>query len=145
MVFRKRDGITEVLLVHPGGPFFAKKDTGAWSIPKGEFTNEDPLSAAKREFEEELGIKIDGTFYPMAPIRQKSGKKVYAWAIEADPDLTKFSSNTFTIEWPMKSGKMREFPEIDKAEWFSIEEAKAKLNSGQAGFLDELLKLLQNQ
>jgi len=132
-----------MLLVHPGGPFFSKKDLGAWSIPKGEFTTEDPLAAAIREFKEELGIDIAGNFHPLAPVKLKSGKIVHAWAIEADLDISQTVSNTFTIEWPPRSGKMQEFPEVDKVEWFTIGEAKEKINGAQVGFIEELVRITQ--
>lgn len=125
----------EVFLVHPGGPFWAKKDEGAWSIPKGEFNPpEDPLAAARREFTEETGFPIDGDFVPLTPLRQKSGKTVYAWAVRGDCDPALIKSNTFTFQG-------REFPEVDRAAWFSLEEAKKRILPGQAGFLDELRSL----
>lgn len=133
----------QVLLVHPGGPFWARKDAGAWSIPKGEFPDdEDPLTAAQREMQEELGILPQGNYMPLTPIRQKSGKQVYAWAVKADIDADKIVSNTFQIEWPPESGKMKEFPEIDKAEWFSLTAAKEKINPAQFAFVTELQHLL---
>lgn len=138
LLFRKKADVLEVLLVHPGGPFFAKKDLGAWSIPKGEFEEEDPLEAAKREFREETGTKAEGTFIPLLPVKQKSGKRIYAWAVEGDLDVEKVSSNTFEIEWPPRSGKQKQFPEIDKAQWFTIADAKEKINSGQIPLLTEL-------
>ncbi|MGZ4034172.1 MAG: NUDIX domain-containing protein, partial [Bacteroidia bacterium] len=119
----------EVFLVHPGGPFWSKKDIGAWSIPKGEFDNEAPLEAAKRDFEEETGVTVDGKFIELSPLKQKSGKIIYAWALPGDIDATKIESNLFELEWPYKSGNKKWFPEIDKAEWFSITEAKEKINS----------------
>ena len=125
--------------MHPGGPFWAKKDEGAWSIPKGEFDDgEDPLKAARREFQEETGLAPDGKFIELNPIRQKSGKFVYAWAIEGDIDPTKISSNNFEMEWPPRSGKMRSFPEVDKADWFTLDKAKRKMNAGQVALLDDL-------
>ncbi len=137
------DGVVEVLLTHPGGPFWARKDDGAWSIPKGEYEDdEDPLAAAYREFREEIG------FDPPAdePIslgerRQPSGKKVVAWALQGDLDVTNAVSNTFEIEWPRGSGTMREFPEVDRVEWMSVDDARSKLLKGQVPFLDELLRL----
>ncbi len=132
-----------VLLVHPGGPFFAKKDAGAWSIPKGEFENdEDPLLAAKREFFEETGQKIMGDFIPLKSIKQKSGKVVVAWAVAGELDVSNSVSNTFEIEWPPRSGKKKSFPEIDKAEWFSIETALEKIIPAQQEFIKELVTLL---
>jgi predicted NUDIX family NTP pyrophosphohydrolase len=139
LLYRFTDKLLEVLLVHPGGPFWAKKDSGAWSIPKGEFyDDEEPLTAAIREFMEETGMQIKGDFIPLTPIRQKSGKFVYAFALEHDLDSSKIKSNIFTLEWPPKSGKQQEFPEIDKAEWFDVELGKKKINQYQAAFIKEL-------
>lgn len=136
----------ELFLVHPGGPFWKAKDNGAWSIPKGEFTDdEQPLLAAKREFEEETGTKIDGDFIELNPIRQKAGKMVYAWGVEGDVDADKIVSNTFKQEWPYKSGKFQTYPEVDKASWFTVEEAKQKINPAQAVLIDDLLKRLNTQ
>ena len=145
LLFREISGHLEVLLVHPGGPFWATKDEGAWSIPKGEIENdEDPLVAAKREFAEETGLKLpDIQVIPLEPLRQPSGKIVYAWAVKHDFDPTGFKSNTFSMEWPPKSGRYRDFPEIDRAEWFSINEARHKILKGQAPFLDQLLQKLK--
>lgn len=143
LLYRKINNQLQLFLVHPGGPFFKNKDNGAWSIPKGEFLNdEDPLTAAKREFTEETGYFIDGNFILLNPIRLKSGKKVYAWAIEGNVDHEVIVSNLFTIEWPTKSGKKQNFPEIDKAGWFDIETARKKINSGQLEFINELLTLI---
>ncbi len=139
MLLRETSGHLEVLLVHPGGPFWAKKDEGSWSIPKGEFEeNEDPLTAAMRECEEETGFAVAGSPIPLEPLRQPSGKVVYAWAIKADLDPARLKSNTFSMEWPPKSGRQQEFPEIDRAEWFTIESAMQKILKGQAGFLAQL-------
>ena len=139
LLYRIQNKNPEIFLVHPGGPFWAKKDDGAWSIPKGEFEeNEDPLEAAKREFEEETGLRISGEFVQLNPIKQKSGKIVFAWALEGNFDPATIKSNSFEIEWPPGSGKMRSFPEIDKAEWFSITVAKTKINSGQSALINEL-------
>jgi predicted NUDIX family NTP pyrophosphohydrolase len=133
----------EVFLVHPGGPFFARKDLGSWSIPKGEFAEgEDPLAAALREFREETGFDIGGAFLALLPIRQKGGKTVYAWALEGDIDPAKVVSNVFEIAWPPGSGQRRTFPEIDRAEWFTAEMAREKINEAQKGFIDELETLL---
>jgi predicted NUDIX family NTP pyrophosphohydrolase len=141
LMFRRRYGILEVFLVHPGGPFWAKKDAGAWSVPKGEYGDEeDPLEAARREFREETGCEPSGDFIPLTPRKQASGKMVTAWAMEGDCDASAIRSNSFTLEWPPKSGKHREFPEVDRAGWFSIAAAKVKILQGQAGFLDELMK-----
>jgi predicted NUDIX family NTP pyrophosphohydrolase len=139
LLYREISGHLEVLLVHPGGPFWAKKDEGAWSIPKGEFEdNEDPFSAAKREFAEETGLSPDGEAIPLQPVRQPSGKLIYAWAMRREVDPAQFRSNTFSMEWPPKSGRYQEFPEIDRAAWFTIEAARHKIVKGQAPFLDQL-------
>ena len=139
LLYRIQNKYPEVFLVHPGGPFWEKKDDGAWSIPKGEFEDdEDPLYAAKREFEEETGLKISGKFIQLEAVQQKSGKIVFAWAVEGDIDPATIKSNSFEIEWPPASGKMRSFPEIDKAEWFNLIEAKKKINSGQSALIREL-------
>jgi predicted NUDIX family NTP pyrophosphohydrolase len=131
-LYRKNAGVREVFLVHPGGPFWAKKDEGAWSIPKGEFEpGEEPLAAAKREFTEETGFVAAGDFVPLTPLKQPSGKVVHAWAVEMDCDPTRVKSNTFTF-------KGREFPEIDKAAWFALDEARRKILPGQIEFLNEL-------
>lgn len=129
----------EVFLVHPGGPFFARKDLGVWSIPKGEFDHtETAMDAAKREFEEETGKVLDGEFVQLKPVTQKSGKVVHAWAIEGDIDAENIVSNTFEMVWPPNSGKMKEFPENDKGGWFTIDEAKIKINERQIPLLNEL-------
>jgi len=138
LLFRRRDRL-EVLLVHPGGPLWGKKDEGAWSIPKGEIdVDEDPLRAARREFEEELGSQVTGEFVQLTPIRQASGKWVYAWAVESDFDTATLKSGTFEMEWPPKSGRRGSFPEVDRAEWFTIEDAKRKINPAQIALLDQL-------
>jgi len=140
LLYRFRNESPEVLLVHPGGPFWAKKDLGAWSIPKGEFDDdEDALDAAKREIEEETGIKVSGKFIELSPVRQKSGKWIYAWALEKDVDPEFITSNNFEIEWPPKSGMKKSFPEIDKAAWFNADEARKKIIEGQSPLLGELL------
>ncbi len=144
LLFRFRNNKLEVLLVHPGGPFQAKKDAGAWSIPKGLFTEESPLEAAKREFNEETGFEVDGEFIELGQLKQPSGKIVHAWALQKDIDETKVVSNTFRLEWPRHSGKFKEYPEIDKAGWFELEEAKKKLLKGQAGFLDRLTEIIKH-
>lgn len=139
LLFRKRAGKIEFLLVHPGGPFWKNKDDGAWTIPKGEIQlGEDPLSAAQREFEEELGFKPNGTFIPLAPIKQKSGKIVRAWAVEGDWDPTQLKSNTFSLEWPPRSGKSQQFLEVDRAAFFDLELARTKINPAQIALLEEL-------
>jgi predicted NUDIX family NTP pyrophosphohydrolase len=134
----------EVLLVHPGGPFWAKKDLGAWSIPKGEHDDtEEALAAAQREFEEETGAKPNpGELVDLGSVRQKSGKVVQAWALEGDLDADAIRSNTFTIQWPPRSGRQSEFPEVDRAAWFGIEEARERINPAQAAFLDRLVALM---
>ena len=139
LVYRRNAQLLEFFLVHPGGPFWKGKDTGAWSIPKGEFTDEEePLAAAQREFEEEIGQKVTGKFLPLSPVKQKAGKMVYAWAVEAEVDADNIVSNSFRIEYPYKSGKWITVPEVDKAGWFSLEEAREKINPAQAAFLEEL-------
>jgi predicted NUDIX family NTP pyrophosphohydrolase len=131
-----------VLLVHPGGPLWAKKDEGAWSIPKGEIdADEDPLRAARRECAEELGDDVSGEFIALHPIRQASGKLVYAWAIESEFDTATFRSNTFSMEWPPRSGRQQDFPEVDRVEWFAIENARRKINKGQVPLLEQLSSL----
>jgi predicted NUDIX family NTP pyrophosphohydrolase len=140
LLFRERTAGLDVLLVHPGGPFWAKKDDGAWSIPKGEFgDDEEPLAAAKREFEEEMGVPPVGNFVPLEPIRQPGGKLVFAWALQADFDTSRLKSNVFSLEWPPNSGRQQGFPEIDRAEWFPMKTARVKILKGQAGLLDQLL------
>jgi predicted NUDIX family NTP pyrophosphohydrolase len=143
LIYRFKGNSVEVFLVHPGGPFWHKKDALSWSIPKGEYTNEDPLAAARREFKEETGFEPpEGRSDNLHPIKQPSGKVISAWAIEGDVDASKAKSNSFTIEWPPRSGRHEQFPEIDKAGWFDLESAKQKIIRGQAGFLEELQKLL---
>ncbi len=138
-MFRRSRQRLEMLLVHPGGPFWRNKDTGAWTIPKGEFREgEDPLAAARREFEEETAIEPTGPFLELTPVTQRGGKTVYAWAFEGDCDTTAVSSNTFEMEWPPRSGKTREFPEVDRAEFFSLDRARKKINPAQLSFLEEL-------
>ena len=141
--YRLKVGCLEVLLVHPGGPFWARKDLGSWSIAKGEYLEgEDPLQAALREFFEETGHRPAGPFLPLSPRKQPSGKIIDAWAAESDWDASNLVSNTFTIEWPRGSGKVREFPEVDRAEWFDIAEAARRILPGQREFLDELYEKL---
>ncbi len=151
MVIKKSAGIVayrikkkiEVFLVHPGGPYFKNKDAGVWSIPKGEYAEEeDARLAAKREFREETGFELQGNLIELQPVKQKGGKTVYAWAIEFDLDEQNIISNTFPIEWPPRSGKMKDFPEIDKAGWFNVEEAKEKINPAQFKLIEELLEKL---
>ena len=141
--YRRRDGAIEVFLVHPGGPFWAKKDDGAWTIAKGEpEPGEEPLDTARREFREETGLDLAGPFRPLAVIRQAGGKTVQAWAVAAEIDAAAIHSNEFTLEWPPRSGRRRSFPEIDRAQWFAIEAARTKINRAQAAFLDELIGIL---
>ncbi len=144
LMYRVRDGQVEVLLVHPGGPFWKNKDDGAWSIPKGEVAEGEELEAAGcREFEEELGFKPTGPLVALGSVKQKSGKLVYAWAFEGDCDPDGIRSNTFAMEWPPKSGKMQEFPEIDRAAFFDLDKARQKILPTQTGFLDRLVETLQ--
>ncbi|HUI64367.1 MAG TPA: NUDIX domain-containing protein [Bacteroidota bacterium] len=139
ILYRKTADQLEVLLVHPGGPIWAKRDAGAWSIPKGEISpGEEPLDAAQREFAEELGSTIQGIFVPLGSITQKGGKVVHAWAVEGDLDVKGVKSNTFSMEWPPRSGGEQEFPEIDRAAFFSYDEAKRKINPAQVLLLDRL-------
>lgn len=145
LLFRKSTHGTEVFLGHPGGPFWKNKDTGSWSIPKGEFTDEPPLNAAIREFAEETGTSLSGDFIPLTPIRIKSGKIVYAWALEFDLDESTITSNTFDLEWPPKSGVITPFPEIDKAAWFPIDEALGRINVMQQSFINELVIYLDTR
>jgi len=144
LLYRTQSNQVEVLLAHPGGPFWAKKDLGAWSIPKGEFADdEEPLAAARREFEEELGTKApEGETLELGSAKQSSGKVVYAWAIEAPLDPKHVKSNTFEMEWPPKSGKTQEFPEIDKVQWYSLAAAKQKIVKGQVPLLEKLAGIL---
>lgn len=142
LLYRKNNNVLQVFLVHPGGPFFKNKDDGVWSIPKGEFfEDEEPLTAARREFEEETGQSIDGNFISLGSIRQKSGKTVHAWAVEGDIDHETIFSNTCKVEWPPRSGKQLTIPEIDRAAWLGIDVAKRKINPAQA----ELIERLTNQ
>ena len=128
-----------MLLVHPGGPFWSRKDAGAWSIPKGEHgDDEEPEACARREFEEELGVPVDGELVDLGTVRQKSGKEVRAFLGSGDLDVAAVVSNTFTMEWPPRSGRMQEFPEVDRAAWFEVETAREKINPAQAAFLDRL-------
>jgi predicted NUDIX family NTP pyrophosphohydrolase len=142
LLYRKRGGSLQVFLVHPGGPLWSKKDAGVWSIPKGLVDQgENPLEGAKREFQEETGFTVSGQFIPLRPVKLRSGKVIQAWAIESDCDPGMIKSNTFSMEWPPRSGRQQEFPEVDRAAWFDIEEAKQKINHGQAGLLEELERM----
>lgn len=140
LVYRKKNGGIEVLIVHPGGPFWAKKDRGVWSLPKGEFTEgEDMLNAAIREFREELGHDASaGEYVELGSVKLKSGKTIHAWAVEGDLDISAIKSNTVSIEWPPRSGQRQDFPEVDRAGWFGPEKAKEKLHPAQAAFVDRL-------
>ena len=140
VLYRRRDGKLEVLLVHPGGPFWQKRDEGAWSIPKGEIAeNEVGVDVARREFHEELGVAApDGEPTSLGTVRQSGGKVVHAWALAGDLDVTKTTSNTFEIEWPPRSGKMQAFPEVDRAGWFDVDTARRKLLPAQRAFIDRL-------
>jgi predicted NUDIX family NTP pyrophosphohydrolase len=145
LLYRRRDGELEVLIVHPGGPLWARRDAGAWSIPKGEYApDEEPLAAARREFEEELGIAPpEGPVLDLGEIRQRGGKLVRAWALEGDLDATAVTSNTFELEWPPRSGRLIEVPEVDRAEWMALERAREKINPAQAELLDRLARILE--
>jgi len=139
LVYKRVAGRLLVFLAHPGGPFWAKKDLGAWSIPKGEFSDdEDPLAAARREFREETGQDVTGEFVALTSCRQPSGKIVHAWAVEGDVDATKIASNDFEMEWPPRSGRTQRFPEVDRGAWFAIDAARERIQRGQAPLLDEL-------
>ena len=145
LLHRLRGSGIEVFLVHPGGPFWATKDAGAWSIPKGEFeAGEDPLEAAKREFKEETGFAVEGNFIELTPVKQPGGKVVYAWAVMGDCEAESIKSNTFSLEWPPRSGKRKEFPEVDRAGWFTPEVAREKILKGQLNFLEELKRMIEN-
>jgi predicted NUDIX family NTP pyrophosphohydrolase len=141
LVYRERDGVAEVLIAHPGGPFWARKDDGAWSIPKGEYLDgDDAWAAAQREFGEELGLPVPaGPRIDLGPLKQPSGKVVTAFAVRGDLDVTDARSNTFELEWPKGSGRLREFPEVDRVAWFPVAQARAKLLKGQRALLDQLM------
>jgi predicted NUDIX family NTP pyrophosphohydrolase len=144
LVYRRRPHGAEAFLVHPGGPFWAKKDLGAWSIPKGEpAPGEDALAAAKREFAEETGQTVDGEFTKLPPCRQAGGKEIVAWAIEGEVDDAAITSNTCTIEWPVRSGRRIEIPEVDRGAWFSLADAKRRINSGQVPLIEALARSLK--
>lgn len=143
LIYRHRPDGPDVLLVHPGGPFWVKKDDGAWSIPKGLVEDgEDELAAARRETREEIGVAVDGTFKPLGEYKQPGGKIVVAWAVEADFDVSAIVSNVFQMEWPPKSGRMQDFPEVDRASWFDLTQARSKILKGQALILDALARHL---
>lgn len=139
LLYRRGSRGLEVLLVHPGGPFWSKRDAGAWTIPKGEISEgEEPLAAARREFLEETGFEAQGDAMVLAPLRQKGGKWVHAWAVEGDCDAEAIRSNTFSMEWPPRSGQQAEFPEVDRAAWFTPQEARERILASQTPFIDEL-------
>ena len=143
LLFRRRDTGVEIFLVHPGGPFWARKDDGAWSIPKGLYTDdEDPLAAAQREFAEEVGMDIAGEFVALGEFKLPSGKRLSVWAVEGDLDAGAISSNSFEMEWPPKSGKRAAFPEVDRAQWFAPDTARVKLTKGQLPMLETFLEKL---
>jgi predicted NUDIX family NTP pyrophosphohydrolase len=142
-MFRRRAGGVEVLLAHPGGPFWARRDEAAWTLPKGEIApGEDPLAGARREFQEETGFESTPPFHLLGELRQKSGKRITAWAFEGDADPSQLVSNRFEMEWPPRSGRLASFPEVDRVQWFDPEEARRKLIAGQAPFVDALEQLL---
>ena len=142
VLYRKRRGLLEIFLVHPGGPYWARKDDGSWSIPKGEYPpGEEALQAAQREFQEETGVAVSGPFLALAPVRLPSGKSITAWAIEGDLDPTRLRSNTFSLEWPPKSGVIQSFPEVDRGHWFSLVDALVKLSAAQRPLLQGLADL----
>ncbi|MGR9037774.1 MAG: NUDIX domain-containing protein, partial [Gammaproteobacteria bacterium] len=144
LVFKYVENAIHLLLVHPGGPFWVRKDDGAWSIPKGLFeAGEEPQAAARREFRAETGFDVVGKLIGLGSLKQPSGKVIHAWAAEQDLDAAKIVSNTFTLEWPKHSGRLREFPEIDRGQWFAVAEARVKIQKGQAGFIDALIEKLQ--
>jgi predicted NUDIX family NTP pyrophosphohydrolase len=143
LLHRRRGGVLEVLLVHPGGPFWKNRDDGAWSIPKGEVdAGEDPLAAARRELTEETGVVAEGELVALTPVRQRAGKLVHAWAAAGDCEPQAVTSNVFQMEWPPKSGVMREFPEVDRAAWYALPAARLKILPAQQPLLDELERLL---
>jgi predicted NUDIX family NTP pyrophosphohydrolase len=145
LLFRRLAGRLQVMLVHPGGPYWENKDEGVWSIPKGQFEeSEGPLEAARREFAEETGFDAEGEFIELGELVQPSKKIVHAWALEDDLDTTSIRSNTFTLEWPPKSGRFEDFPEIDKGQWFDIAEARTKITKGQLGFISRLIERLES-
>jgi predicted NUDIX family NTP pyrophosphohydrolase len=144
LLYKREAGELRVLLVHPGGPFWAKKDAGAWSIPKGEYVEgEEPEAAARREFEEELGVALDSDLAVLGEAVQPSRKRVIAFAAEGDLDIAAIRSNSFEVEWPPKSGRKQSFPEVDRAGWFTLDEAREKMLAGQRVFLDRLCALLE--
>ena len=144
VLYRRVEGVVEVFLVHPGGPFWAKKDLAAWSIPKGEIADgEAPLAAAQREFQEETGCVAAGDYVPLAPVRLSSGKVIHAWAVAGDCDPSRLRSTTFPMEWPPRSGQWRDFPEVDRAAWFPLSEARRRITPGQVGLIDQLATVVR--
>jgi predicted NUDIX family NTP pyrophosphohydrolase len=144
LLYRWGEAGLEFLLAHPGGPFWAKKDQGAWSIPKGEFLEDEaPLSAARREFAEEIGTRVEGEALALTPLKQPSRKVIHAFAVEHDLNVERITSNSFEMEWPPKSGKKAAFPEVDRAAWFGVNEARKRIQPGQAPILDELVRRLE--
>jgi predicted NUDIX family NTP pyrophosphohydrolase len=144
LMYRRRADRTEVFLIHPGGPFWSRKDDGAWSIPKGEFTSEEPpLDAARREFQEETGFAVSGDFTAMEPIRQAGGKVVHTWVVEGECDAAAVKSNTFSMEWPPRSGQWKTFPEADRAGWFALDQAETKILKSQRPLLDQFRRLIK--
>lgn len=146
LVYRRKSGEIEVFLAHPGGPLWAKKDLGAWSIPKGEASDEDTddLACARREFAEEIGQSVEGEFIALTPVKQKGHKTVHAWAVKGDVDADKVVSNNFEMVWPPRSGRVQSFPEVDRGAWFGLEEAKTKINPAQARLIEELEAILNS-
>lgn len=142
VLYKVQDKQLQVLLAHPGGPFWKNKDAGAWTIPKGEFTDEEPLLAAIREFEEETGVRLSGDFIELRPVKLKSGKLIYAWALEGDLEVDSIASNEFEMEWPPHSGKLVRIPEIDRGAWFSVKTALEKINAAQGAFITELEQMV---
>ena len=146
LLYRVLSGTPQVLLAHPGGPFWANKDDGAWTVPKGEIgDDEDPLAAARREFREEIGAEPSGDFIALSPVRQRSGKMVQAWAVRGDLDPSRLESNSFSMEWPPRSGRQQEFPEVDRAGWFTFAQARAKILPAQVPLLDQLERILEEE
>lgn len=146
LMFRRRDAALEVLLAHPGGPFWSRRDEAAWTLPKGEIDEgEDPLAAAQREFNEETGFTPVAPFLPLGELRQKSGKRISAWAFEGDADPAQLRSNLFEMEWPPRSGRRKEFPEVDRVQWYGLETAARKLIAGQVPFLAALQRCLRGE
>jgi predicted NUDIX family NTP pyrophosphohydrolase len=142
LLFRRNNEQIELLLAHPGGPYWKDRDEGAWSIPKGLYNEDEvPLEAARREFKEETGFEVDGAFVALGELKQPGGKIVHAWALEKDVDADNIVSNTYAVEWPYKSGRWRRYPEVDRAGWFTVEEARKKILKGQVGFIDRLLEM----